>query len=287
MPADERQDLGMQENAHPAKSTAGSRSGRGQSRQQPNTSATDTTATESNEIVHDKDTNAFSSNNSAYPPVDAPNAARGDVALDKPVPNLPADADLSSHPQAPIGSSQTTYPDVLHQPTTKSLPLDTSPAVTSQNPTVNVISATPVVQPPPEETIADRTAIQEDRDAHIESDVPMTNAEAVAESEKEREEQEILPTVPEPDLPPPPSQMPEAVSHPSDHKWLLPPLRSELKGRKCLVLDLDETLVHSSFKVCLRFETFSFCRLLTLGRSFTRQISPFPWRLRVNTTMSM
>ncbi|OAC98950.1 hypothetical protein MUCCIDRAFT_133636, partial [Mucor lusitanicus CBS 277.49] len=30
---------------------------------------------------------------------------------------------------------------------------------------------------------------------------------------------------------------------------LLPPLASEDKERKCLVLDLDETLVHSSFKI--------------------------------------
>jgi RNA polymerase II subunit A small phosphatase-like protein len=31
--------------------------------------------------------------------------------------------------------------------------------------------------------------------------------------------------------------------------WLLPPVQPHLKGRKCLVLDLDETLVHSSFKI--------------------------------------
>ncbi|KAI9319123.1 NLI interacting factor [Dichotomocladium elegans] len=31
--------------------------------------------------------------------------------------------------------------------------------------------------------------------------------------------------------------------------WFLPPLAAEHSGRKCLVLDLDETLVHSSFKV--------------------------------------
>jgi hypothetical protein len=31
--------------------------------------------------------------------------------------------------------------------------------------------------------------------------------------------------------------------------WLLGPIREQDKGRKCLVLDLDETLVHSSFKV--------------------------------------
>ena len=30
---------------------------------------------------------------------------------------------------------------------------------------------------------------------------------------------------------------------------LLPPIAPQHAGRKCLVLDLDETLVHSSFKV--------------------------------------
>lgn len=35
--------------------------------------------------------------------------------------------------------------------------------------------------------------------------------------------------------------------------WLLPPVAPEHKGRKCLVLDLDETLVHSSFKVRCSF----------------------------------
>jgi len=39
----------------------------------------------------------------------------------------------------------------------------------------------------------------------------------------------------------------DAPSEPT--KALLPPIRPEHRGRKCLVLDLDETLVHSSFKV--------------------------------------
>lgn len=30
--------------------------------------------------------------------------------------------------------------------------------------------------------------------------------------------------------------------------WLLPPLADEMRGRKTLVVDLDETLIHSSFK---------------------------------------
>ncbi|KAJ3318874.1 CTD small phosphatase-like protein 1, partial [Gonapodya sp. JEL0774] len=34
----------------------------------------------------------------------------------------------------------------------------------------------------------------------------------------------------------------------TDNRWLLKPLDPEDRGKKCLVLDLDETLVHSSFK---------------------------------------
>ena len=41
-----------------------------------------------------------------------------------------------------------------------------------------------------------------------------------------------------------------AVTPIEAQKYLLPPIRPEFKGKKCLVLDLDETLVHSSFKVC-------------------------------------
>ena len=43
---------------------------------------------------------------------------------------------------------------------------------------------------------------------------------------------------------------PSAVSTPEQvQKWLLPPITPQFSGKKCLVLDLDETLVHSSFKV--------------------------------------
>ena len=58
-------------------------------------------------------------------------------------------------------------------------------------------------------------------------------------------------------LPPPPpgpapaNQPPPDIiaAEPPTQKWLLPPVRAEHKGKKCLILDLDETLVHSSFKV--------------------------------------
>jgi carboxy-terminal domain RNA polymerase II polypeptide A small phosphatase len=61
-----------------------------------------------------------------------------------------------------------------------------------------------------------------------------------------------------PVLPPPPSTPPPqpssdeiAAPEPTEQKqqWLLPPIAPRFQGKKCLVLDLDETLVHSSFKV--------------------------------------
>jgi len=38
---------------------------------------------------------------------------------------------------------------------------------------------------------------------------------------------------------------------------LLPPIALQHAGRKCLVLDLDETLIHGSFKVCFHLPPFS------------------------------
>lgn len=63
------------------------------------------------------------------------------------------------------------------------------------------------------------------------------------------------------DLPPPPAPVPDAPAAPLNEGGLavateepaqdalLPPIQPHFKGRKCLVLDLDETLVHSSFKI--------------------------------------
>ncbi|CEP18023.1 hypothetical protein [Parasitella parasitica] len=46
-----------------------------------------------------------------------------------------------------------------------------------------------------------------------------------------------------------PISLPPQTSPVGPVVWLLPPLATEDKERKCLVLDLDETLVHSSFKI--------------------------------------
>jgi RNA polymerase II subunit A small phosphatase-like protein len=81
-----------------------------------------------------------------------------------------------------------------------------------------------------------------------------------AATEELEEEAPVAPAAEDPTqrtIPPPPppavvapSQFTDAgPSAPEPQKWLLPPIAPEHKGRKCLVLDLDETLVHSSFKI--------------------------------------
>lgn len=96
-------------------------------------------------------------------------------------------------------------------------------------------------------------------------------------------------------LPPPPpraTQNPVAVgigrsqsnaAAPTERPpWLLPPLQPRFQGKKCLVLDLDETLVHSSFKVCSREHAID--SAADGDRHFTRPISQFPSRSKVNIT---
>ena len=106
------------------------------------------------------------------------------------------------------------------------------------------------------EVINDRTIQQEQND----SDIAMTEAPPIApevedasrSTEPEKEEQATQITLP----PPPPRDnqaRPTLRSEPGPdaerRQWLLPPIQPRFKGKKCLVLDLDETLVHSSFKV--------------------------------------
>lgn len=76
-------------------------------------------------------------------------------------------------------------------------------------------------------------------------DVPVSNENSNPSHEEEAPQTSTLV------MPPPPPPAPEFPSPPDagEHRWLLPPPLPHLQNRKCLVLDLDETLVHSSFKV--------------------------------------
>jgi RNA polymerase II subunit A small phosphatase-like protein len=88
----------------------------------------------------------------------------------------------------------------------------------------------------------------------VDSDpVPTEKVEPVAPVAR-RDETANRPVFPPPPSVPPPAPTEEVASpEPAEQKqqWLLPPIAPKFQGKKCLVLDLDETLVHSSFKVCL------------------------------------
>ena len=132
-----------------------------------------------------------------------------------------------------------------------------------QTPKLTATAAEPPQIVAPDESVAvqgiiinDRTPKQETQD----SDVTMPDAPPLPvarETPSQNATQES--TQAQIALPPPPprnsqdrsiSPSTSNITSNERQQWLLPPLQSHLKGRKCLVLDLDETLVHSSFKVC-------------------------------------
>ncbi|TVY26735.1 putative phosphatase [Lachnellula hyalina] len=87
-------------------------------------------------------------------------------------------------------------------------------------------------------------------------DVPMRDPDPVPIAKDEssvtapRSDEIAKPMLP----PPPPVPQPGPSEEPGNEleqkqQWLLPPIAPRFQGKKCLVLDLDETLVHSSFKI--------------------------------------
>lgn len=161
------------------------------------------------------------------------------VHRDSPLPPLPNNADLlRTNEPVNEGSSKLSNIQVLVQ------------------------APTPVISQNEHEAIADRTPQQARRNSDIEMTdapppVPMVDEPAVPlDSVHEK---------PKVDLPPPPplaeattavvpAQGTPAVATASEkQQWLLPPIQPRFHGKKCLVLDLDETLVHSSFKVRIYF----------------------------------
>ena len=102
-------------------------------------------------------------------------------------------------------------------------------------------------------TINDRPPQQEQRD----KDIVMVDAPPLSQSPDVPMSTTREPAQTQMNLPPPPPRNGQdraasssgAAASNEKQQWLLPPLQPQLKGRKCLVLDLDETLVHSSFKV--------------------------------------
>lgn len=159
---------------------------------------------------------------------------------------------------------KTSSKDIRNQPL-PALPQDEDKAPrdqnSSSNPSVIVQAPTPV-RPRQEDTaplpppVTDQDNVSRDTEM---TDAPPSTAETKAVPVNHRDAQSKATTLP----PPPPLPSPESgedstntaqeptTADPVEEKqqWLLPPIEPRFQGKKCLVLDLDETLVHSSFKV--------------------------------------
>lgn len=101
------------------------------------------------------------------------------------------------------------------------------------------------------------TSTTEDLTSASTSTIPKdfgTDGQEEVTSHQEMKLPVVIPPPPPP-LPPAPPAPPARVQYEDTAQPLLPAPLPHLSGRKCLVLDLDETLVHSSFKVSLlRFQ---------------------------------
>ncbi|CAK4032284.1 phosphatase PSR2 [Lecanosticta acicola] len=263
---DEVPDVGQQDLAQPAKPATKpqpTRAQQPQSQQRPqNDSQTDTSATQDSKDVVDEKTGQKhaaadgSKSDSRQRASENENLSSSD----------PADKQTTSADQASPDASRAPETTALHPPPiVTSGPSSAAGASLTTPPSVEVQAPTPTVVQSEEDPIFDRTVDQKklDEDIEMKDSVPMGEAEAkeIREELEQKGESSTGPYVTA--LPGPPSHPPPRTSQenktPSVNtdastpenrgQWLLPPIQPELRGRKCLVLDLDETLVHSSFKI--------------------------------------
>jgi RNA polymerase II subunit A small phosphatase-like protein len=237
--------------------------------------------------VHKADPMAESSTADSKEPLDEKSAGEAPGA-DREGINSDGTADTSSQngpPQIVTRSpskklTDPPLPPLPNQPGT----LQTGPHISVQGPTPGTTPVLPRPSHEQQQIIHDRTDSQEEKDQDIEmNDVPLASTDVRHEGDEPSNDaqNEIPPKV---DLPPPPpleqrqmavrDQTSDTNMSEPQQKYLLGPLRPEFKGKKCLVLDLDETLVHSSFKVNYAASQRSTTHL-TLYRFWLRPISPY------------
>lgn len=187
---------------------------------------------------------------------------------DKPTANPTRDSRLSAEegaPGKPSGSvdQQSSSKDSRNQPL-PAIPQDAEKSAMdpevygTSNPTVFMQAPTSNLPQPDNSGLASTRTINDDESSHVTSEEPLPMAAQesnVTEMEDARPNNTTLPPHPIPvsEISSTSSSSPQQsnIADPVEEKqqWLLPPIEPRFKGKKCLVLDLDETLVHSSFKV--------------------------------------
>ncbi|KAL8644079.1 MAG: hypothetical protein Q9210_007435 [Variospora velana] len=234
----------------------------------PNASAGESSKTESKEAIED---------NIAGPPYSELTPAAKPKIIEPPKKQTPV-VEKSPTADDEVPSAEPKVMPVQPTPSDQALPplpLDNKDPAASSYETYNEKSTAPgadvlVHTPVPPEagvaeegiskeemTINDRTPQQEARDIEMPDAPP---APPVPEQQAAPQETPIpIPT--QTSLPPPPPissparpsaserQASNGATTKEQQKWLLPPMNDRFRGKKCLVLDLDETLVHSSFKI--------------------------------------
>lgn len=147
------------------------------------------------------------------------------------------------------------------------------PAVTVDPPATDAVVSRPAGRDPP--------AKDDDGDTEM-SDAVVEATEPAVQPVEVDDLQNLPPAPPMPAAPVPPTEAESGLVIDPDQpqqEWLLPPILPQHKGRKCLVLDLDETLVHSSFKVCTPSSSISVSPKLSLltihSRYFIKPTSPY------------
>lgn len=218
-------------------------------------------------------------------------AIHGDAAMDPTVDTTPRITRTSSkrQPDDPL-------PPLPQQ--TIHLDTNTIPQIGVQGPTPGTTPIQPRPSAEQERIIQDQTAHQQEIDHDLEMrDVPISSKDVQTDegsSSSVDQAQKEAPKIP--DLPPPPpleqrqiaiqEQLPREVeAQASKNNALLPPIRPEFVGKKCLVLDLDETLVHSSFKVCNPYSFHHSHNIADAHRSSTKLISRYQWKSKDSITM--
>ena len=259
--------IDLDEHVPPARKTSNLQSGTGRQTtpiKKPDASAAESSTTESKEMAEIGGP-PYSTLKSAGEPrtYEQLNSNTPKIAINN---NRSADGAVELKNDTPIPAVINTQKSA---PAQSELPFSEGPREVLQQPQPAPQGASVIVEPPTptrlsqESAVEDATPLQEKRDNDVDMPDAPPDELAAIENKKGTERNNTEAT---PQLPPPPPLAPRTNRSAPGHernltntsnapneqqKWLLPPIRDEFKGKKCLVLDLDETLVHSSFKVSL------------------------------------